>query len=236
MPMAVVNPLINFGDAHPDLDTIGGNQYQQPQQRRRRHAHGGGGRSAIDSRQAKRRYEPAPSLSPGDFLPSDAPLRGAHEAPLLGISETGPVSSCLVNHQQWPDNINKAAAAGVFAPLGTSGSGSHDSASSRPRTQSCRKEKQRQQQQPSRAESIIRDFKRLYEFGVDVGVLPEDHDMAAGLGRMEAHFRSLSRRATDGGDGGSSPVQGHWDSDSDASSASGLGSGVSGAEGLEEDF
>ena len=52
----------------------------------------------------------------------------------------------------------------------------------------------------SRAEDMITDVEKLYEFGVHVGLLPEDCDLKSSLRRMKGRFQGLSRPAL-GGDG-----------------------------------
>ena len=53
---------------------------------------------------------------------------------------------------------------------------------------------------------MITDVENLYDFGVNIGILPEDHDMQMSLRRMKLRFRSLLRpssssqdSSTDGG-------------------------------------
>lgn len=43
----------------------------------------------------------------------------------------------------------------------------------------------------SRAESKIKDVEKLYEFGLDLGILPEDPTLPVSLRRMRAHLSSL---------------------------------------------
>jgi hypothetical protein len=43
----------------------------------------------------------------------------------------------------------------------------------------------------SRAESKIKDVEKLYEFGLDLGILPEDPTLPVSLRRMRAHLSSV---------------------------------------------
>lgn len=49
-------------------------------------------------------------------------------------------------------------------------------------------------QSTSKASSIINSFERLYEFGVDLGIMPEDQGLLTSLMRMKVNFASFPRR------------------------------------------